>query len=249
MGFLIQLVATYAPWIYAACGLVALYQIYRIWLVRAERRQAVFSLEREKALRDLYRIFYVALLLLIAMGVTYFVSNTLSDAVEPLVVEAQEPEPAIPFVPTPTNTPLPATPTPLPTATAQPTVEPTPEEELAAPTPVPEVRPAAAAPVCPDNRSLLIRPGNNEAVSGSFSIIGTATHEQFQYYKIEYAPGGGTEGTFGYLTGGNNPVINGVLGNVNSGELGNGQWTLRLIVVDQTGNFPPPCRVTITVDN
>lgn len=250
MGFLIQLVATYAPWIYAACGLVALYQIYRIWLVRAERRQAVFSLEREKALRDLYRIFYVAMLLLIAMGATYFVGNTLSEAVEPLVVEAQEPDPGIPLVPTPTNTPLPATPTPAATATAPPTVEPTPEEEeVVAATPEPAARPAAAAPVCPDNRSLLIRPGNGEVVSGGFSIIGTATHEQFQYYKIEYAPGGGAEGTFGYLTGGNSPVINGVLGNVNSSELGNGQWTLRLIVVDQTGNFPPPCRVTIAVEN
>jgi hypothetical protein len=31
--------------------------------------------------------------------------------------------------------------------------------------------------------------------------------------------------------------------------LGNGTWTLRLIVVDQTGNFPLPCQVTITVQN
>ena len=38
MSLIIQVLATYAPWIYAACGLVALYQIYRILLVRAERR-------------------------------------------------------------------------------------------------------------------------------------------------------------------------------------------------------------------
>ena len=248
MGLLIQTLATYAPWIYAACGLVALYQIYRIWLVRAERRQAVFTLEREKALRDIYRIFYVAMILLLVMGATYFFSTTLSSAVQPLVVEAQEPTPAIPFVPTPTNTPLPVTPTPTATVTAQPTSAPTPAaEEVELPTPVP--RPAVQAPACPDNRSLLLRPGNNETVSGVISVVGTANHAAFQYYKVEYASGANADGGFGYLTGGNSPVINGVLGNVDTNALGNGQWTLRLIVVDQTGNFPPPCKVTITVQN
>ena len=85
MGIVIQTLATYAPWIYAICGLAALYQLYRIWAVRAERKQAVFSLEREKAVQDTYSIFAVALALVVTMGLTSFVSNTLAQAVEPLV--------------------------------------------------------------------------------------------------------------------------------------------------------------------
>ena len=248
MSLIIQVLATYAPWIYAACGLVALYQIYRILLVRSERRQAVFSLEREKAIRDLYRIFSVALILLLIMGATYFFSTTLSSAVEPLVVEALAPTPNLPFVPTPTNTPLPATATPEPTPTREATPVPTPAEVVQEVEPTP-VRAVAQAPACPDNRALLIRPGNNETVSGVIAVVGSATHDAFQYYKVEYAPGANADSNFGYLVGGNAPVVNGVLGNVDTNTLGNGAWTLRLIVVDQTGNFPPPCKVTINVQN
>ena len=55
MAVLIELLATYAPYIYAACGLVALYQLYRLSQVRADRRQAVFSLERNRAMRSTLR--------------------------------------------------------------------------------------------------------------------------------------------------------------------------------------------------
>ncbi|MEZ4720132.1 MAG: hypothetical protein R2851_29220, partial [Caldilineaceae bacterium] len=81
------------------------------------------------------------------------------------------------------------------------------------------------------------------------AVVGSATHDAFQYYKVEYAPGANADSNFGYLVGGNAPVVNGVLGNVDTNTLGNGAWTLRLIVVDQTGNFPPPCKVTINVQN
>jgi hypothetical protein len=260
MGFLIQYVATYAPWIYAICGLVALYQIYKIWLVRAERRQAVFSLEREKATRDTYNIFAVAMILLISMGITYFVSTVLADAVEPLVSEALAPSPEIPFLPTPTNTPLPVTPTNtlVPTETSPPTEEtPEPEEvvevvptpEPVESTPTPTAAPAVQAPSCPDPRSVLLRPGDNETVRGVINAIGTATHENFQYYKIEYAAGANASGGFSYLTGGQSPVSNNFLGSVDTTSLSNGTWTLRLVVVDMTGNFPPPCQVTINVQN
>lgn len=256
MGIIIQYVATYAPWIYATCGLVALYHIYKIWLVRSERRQAVFSLEREKAIRDTYSIFAVAMLLLLVMGLTYFVSTTLATAVEPLVSEARAPTPPLPFVPTPTNTPLPTTPTATitPEVDAALVVTETPVEEAATPEvtaepPTPVPAPAVVAPACADERSTFIRPGNNETVRGMLNVIGTATHEQFQYYKVEFAPGADASDGFVYIAGGNGPVINNVLASFDTNALGNGAWTLRLVVVDQTGNFPPPCRVTINVDN
>jgi hypothetical protein len=260
MGILIDYVALYARWIYAVCGLVALYQIYRLWNVRIERRQAVFSLEREKAARELQNIFSVAMLILLSMGVTYFTSNTLAQAVRPLVEEARAPNPTPGFIPTPTNTPLPATETPTITPTrllteTAPTAATTLTETVPAglptetPTPAPPVveAPPVAAPACADPRALITSPGNGQAVSGSLTIAGTASHDQFQYYKIEYAPAG-TEG-FNYLGGGNSPIANGALLTFDTGALGNGGWTLRLIVVDQTGNFPPPCQVTIQVQN
>ncbi len=263
MGFIIEAVATYSAYIYALCGLVALYHIYKVWLVRSERRQAVFSLEREKAMRELFGIFYIAMLLVGLMGVTYFVSTTLAQAVEPIVAEARSPQPSLPFMPTPTNTPLPVTLTPVsnavvnlptPTAPATGTVtsevnveltsEPNPTPETPTPEPPP---PVVAAATCGNGNAAISSPANGQSVSGVVSVIGTASHEAFQYYKVEFAPGANATGGFVYLGGGNSPVQGGVLANVDTAALGPGQWTLRLVVVDQTGNFPDPCAVTISV--
>ena len=263
MSILIQYIANYAPWIYFVCGVIALYQLYRTWLVRAERRQAVFSLEREKAVRDLGSIFSTAMSLLLVMGVTYFTSTTLVRALEPLVQEAYSPSPngetGQNFPPTPTFTPSALVPTPV--TPAAPAIEPLPQPTTTveaqnttvvavAPTPIPATAtpaPIVQAPACPDQRANILRPGMNETVSGSVSMVGTAMHENFQYYKVEYAPAGSS--SFSYLAGDKNPVVNGFLATINTNTLGNGAWTLQLTVVDQTGNWPTPCQVTILVSN
>jgi hypothetical protein len=92
-------------------------------------------------------------------------------------------------------------------------------------------------------------PGVNQVVQGNFAVRGTASHENFQYYKIEVGPGtnpGEQQWTVvGQLH--NSPVNGGVLATFNTGAYPPGTYTLRLVVVDQTGNFPEPCRVTISV--
>jgi hypothetical protein len=259
MRIIIEYITTYAPYIYAVCGLFALVQIYRLWQVRAERRQAVFTLEREKAVHELYNIFSIAMLLLVAMGVTYFFSRTLAHAVNPGTEEASVVAPGPTVATSITNTTtmsdttnfLVGTNTPEP-ATIAPTITPIPIPK----TPTPNAKPATATPVpapivqqaaCADERAVILRPGDNERVSGTITIIGTATHQKFNFFKVEYAPAGSQ--SFSYLGGGNSPVINGGLYSFNTTALPNGAWTLRLVVVDQTGNFPPPCQVTIQVQN
>jgi hypothetical protein len=267
MGFLIQFVADTAPFIYAVCGFLALLQLYRTWQTRAERRQAIFSLEREKSLNDLYNIFVSAMALLLVMGMTYFVSTTLAKAVEPLVEEARNPQPAaVAMMPTPTNTPLPTTPTPIVSPTSavdDPETTPTPSapqqtvtaQELASaqaalpPTATPEPPPPVAPALCPDGRSVIISPGNGAVVSGSVAIVGTAQHDQFGYYKLEYAPGSAAGEGYNYFDGGQSQVVGGLLGNLNSPGLSNGIYTIQLVVVDSSGNYPQPCRVTLTVQN
>jgi hypothetical protein len=149
--------------------------------------------------------------------------------------------------PTPTET---VTPTPLPApAEAEATVDasgatPTPAPATPAPAPV-----AAAPAACPDPRTAILAPGNGATVSGVFSLIGTASHEQFNFYKIEFAPGANAGGGFTYLADGRGQVFNGALANVDSRSLANGPWTFQLTVVDMTGNYPEPCRVTVNVQN
>jgi transcriptional regulator with XRE-family HTH domain len=152
-----------------------------------------------------------------------------------------------PVVEVPTATPE------IPTATpAPPTLEPptaTPEVPTETPTPEPTAAPVVAAASCADPRSVISGPGVNQVVAGVTPISGVATHESFQFYKLEYAPGANAGGGFTYFSGGQVQVSGGVLGNLDTTVLPNGEYTIRLTVVDQVGNFPPPCDVSVVVQN
>ncbi|MBX3054370.1 MAG: helix-turn-helix domain-containing protein [Caldilineaceae bacterium] len=159
------------------------------------------------------------------------------------------PEPPTPTPEPPTPTPT-ETPVPLPTPTETPVpLPPTPEPVVVVEEPTPVPAPAIQSPVCPDARSVISLPGVNQVVSGLVPIIGSATHEAFNYYKLEFAPGANAEGGFVYFDGTSSPVVGGVMGRFNSPGVPNGTYTIRLIVVDDTGNYPPPCKVTVTVQN
>lgn len=164
-----------------------------------------------------------------------------------------------------TATPLPTTvPTAIPTTapTAVPTVAPTattaPETEaeptevpLPTPTATTEPEPVVVAPACSDPRSLIVAPGVGQVVSGVVNILGTATHENFQYYKLEYAPGTDVDpnDTFAFLGDSRAQVTGAVLGSFDSTNYDNGPYTIKLTVVDNSGNFPPPCTVSIVIEN
>jgi transcriptional regulator with XRE-family HTH domain len=163
------------------------------------------------------------------------------------VAVAPTPEPPTPVPPT-AEPPTPEPPTPVPPTPEPPTPEPpTPEPPTPEP-PAPEV-PAVVAAACGDARSVIAAPGVNQVLSGVAGVTGNATHEAFQYYKLEYAPGANAGGGFVYFGGSNVQVSGGVLGNLDTRALPNGAYTLRLTVVDQSGNFPPPCDVSIVIQN
>lgn len=87
------------------------------------------------------------------------------------------------------------------------------------------------------------------AVSGRVGVQGTATHSQFQFYKVELG-GGEQPTTWGVLNDVHRaPVLGGVLEEFDTTSVPNGVHWLRLTVVDRTGNFPPPCEVRVIVQN
>ncbi|RLT33468.1 MAG: helix-turn-helix domain-containing protein [Chloroflexi bacterium] len=153
-------------------------------------------------------------------------------------------------IPPPTATPT-ETPVPLPTPTETPLPLPTPEPVVVVeePTATPEPAPLVQSPACPDARSVISQPGVNQVVSGVVPVIGSATHEQFNFYKLEFAPGANAADGYVYFDGTATQIQGGVLGNFNSSGLPNGVYTIHLIVVDSTANYPPPCSVTVIVQN
>lgn len=169
----------------------------------------------------------------------------------PVLVPTDTPTPTAPAAPVvqdaPADTPTPVPPTPTFTP-VPPTPTFTPEPALPTDTPTPEPLPVVA-PACPDPRAVITAPGVNQVVNGVIGVMGTAVHEQFQYYKLEYAEGANAAGGFIYFAGANGPVNGGLLGSLDTRALPNGAYTIQLTVVDQTGNFPPPCQVSVVIQN
>lgn len=54
---------------------------------------------------------------------------------------------------------------------------------------------------------------------------------------------------FAHFGSGQVQLVDGALGVFDTTLLPNGEYTIRLIVVDQAGNFVPPCDVTVRVQN
>lgn len=250
MAVLVKFISNYAVWIYAACAIAAVFLLRVAILARRERRQAAFNLEREAALNRTHSALRWAVLVLAIMGVTYFISHYLSVAVEPIIAEADPTPTPIFLLDTPTPTPGPTsppidtptiTPTPRPRATMRPTPTP-PPPTVTAPT---AAVVAVAPPACPDSRAVLIEPGVGQRINGAVQLVGTAQTEGFEYYKIEFKPAAGG-GDFGFYLRRETPVQNGPLGVWDASGLPPGDYILRLVTVDNTGNFGQ-CSVQVTV--
>lgn len=84
-------------------------------------------------------------------------------------------------------------------------------------------------------------------LSGIVQAWGTADHEHFGYYKLEYRKDGLDD--WHYITGAETPVSDGALGAWDTRTVTDGSYTFRLVIVDQTGNYPPPCEIPVRVNN
>ncbi len=237
MTIIVKLVAKYAIWLYAICAFGILIYLRAVFVAQRERAQAMFSLERETAASRGYRAAVMIVILLAMGGGIYFVSSVLAPQVE--AAPEATPTPTVLLLPTPT--PSPGTPTETPTATATrrpppPRATPTPEF-----TPTPEVIP----PNCPNPQARLTYPGVNAVLNGAVQIFGSANIPNFDYYKFEFRQTGSTE--WAWLQSYYTPVADGLLGVWDTTTLPAGTYGFRLVVVDKTGNHPPPCEITVTI--
>jgi hypothetical protein len=247
MERVLGILTDYQWWIYGVLGIILLFFLRRALLARREGARSLFKLEQEQARARYGRSVTISAVILLLMATVFIASNPLlpapSPTPEPSPTETSGPLAA----PTLTPTPLPATITPTATATQPRPTRPTKPTETpgADATETPVVRP----PACPNPNARITSPGLNQAVQGNVPIRGTANIANFQYYKVEVGPGSNPKDhqwtVVGHLH--ESPVSGGVLETFNSGAYPSGTYTIRLVVVDQTGNYPEPCRVTITV--
>lgn len=249
MEQVLRIIAEYQWWIYGVLGLILLFYLRRAIVARRESARSIFKLEQEQAHSRYTRSVIALIVILLIMAIVFVMSNPLLLAMPQ--EETPEPTPtetAGPLAkPTLTPTQLPATITPTATATrVRPTrpTQPTATSDVVV-TETPVVRPAA----CPNPNARITSPGVNQVVTGNFPVRGAANIADFQYYKVEVGPGTNPKDHEWTVVGNlhHSAVPNGVLERFNSDAYPPGTYTLRLVVVDQTGNYPDPCRVTIRI--
>ena len=139
-----------------------------------------------------------------------------------------------PWTPEPTST---RRPTPRSLVTVAPTATPTTPAELATPQP----------PPCADANICIVSPSQGARVEGRVDVIGTANAPNFQFYKVELGLGERPANWSSISDIHRTPVLNGLLDVWDTTSLPAGSYSLRLVVVDNTGNFRPPYVVLVTV--
>jgi hypothetical protein len=100
---------------------------------------------------------------------------------------------------------------------------------------------------CVPNKIMITSPKSGLEVNGTVKIIGTADVPNFAFYKYEVT----SMGTQNWATiaAKQNPVKEGDLGEWNTVPFTNGDYFLRLVIVDNVGTSLEPCVIAVRVLN
>lgn len=210
--------------IYIILGIVAAYFLRRFLLAWSDLREAAFGLERETAQARLNWAASILVFLLI-LGVVEF---ALVSYVVPTVPGAAP-------IFTPTIDLL-----------ATPTVTLDPNSTPGFPTPTLAITAPPGENGCIPEQINITIPENNTTIRNVINIIGTANIQNFGFYKYETAPI--NDPTWLTIQAGNTIVSNDVLGPWDTTRLPPGDYYLRLVVTDNTGQSLPPCVIQVRVE-
>jgi hypothetical protein len=240
MTVLVKLIADYAAWLYMFLGMVAFLFVRAYLVARRERDNAIFTLEREAATGRMVQATLGFFVTLIVIGGVLYTSRILVGEVP---LPQVTPTPTVLIVLPPTPTPPPLLPTPTPTATPRPRATAPPPNTL---TP-PPTTPTPVLASCPNPGVRISQPGTGVAVSGVIQLVGSANIPNFGYYKFEFRGNGFGDWTF--IQRFDQAINGGILGAWDTHSVPTGEYEFRLVVVDATGNYPPPCVLRLTVQN
>jgi len=250
MKVFLKAIVDYSSWVYVLGTFGILLCLRAAFLARRERGRAIYTLEKEAATSKELQVLTIGIAIGAAMGVVLFLSAAVAPQVTFVEADMQDETPAALVLPTvtPTRPQLTATFTPTPTR-IRPTPLPfvTPTFAVQATVPVPTSTPLP--PLCPNPLARFTTPYQGTVISGSTQIMGTANLDNLDYYKVELSADDNS-GQWSLITDlHHSPVTNGLLDVWNTAAFPNGSYRLRLIVVDNTGNYPEPCEIGVVVSN
>ena len=247
MNLIVRLIDKYALWIYVLCGLGMLFYLRAAAAAKREGAQAIFSLEREGAAKQVYRASGMMLVLLLIVVGVYALSNYVelpATSTSPIVVSTPTPELA-----TPTRLSAPVTVgdetvTPEPTATRIPrrtiVILPTIVQETSTPQVIP--------PNCPHPNVRVSQPGQNQVINQGIQVRGTAEKDMFDRYEFKFQSRDLPNDEWHWVQSFETAVENGDLGYWPTSHLPPGNYRFMLIVIDKRGNSQE-CVVPVAIQH
>jgi len=223
MAAIYKFLSAYEPLIYIVLAIGGLFSFRWLWQAWNEWRNAVYSLEKEFALRRMGQsVFLVTLVVILFCGELFTVSFIVPSL------------PASYFIPTPTLDLL-ATPTGTISSDLATQIALTPR-------PVPTLGSASG---CVSDKVIITSPKPGSEINGLIDIKGTVNILNFGFYKYEVAPI--NTDTWATITAGRSLVQNGLLGGWDTTALTPGDYQLRLVVYDNKGQSLPPCIIPVRI--
>jgi hypothetical protein len=229
-------------WIYLLLASVGVLLLWLWWSAQRRLRRARFGIERAMLInvraRAVIVIFMTVTLMAAVLLLNVFVAPNLTDlfgasptsSAGDLAADAPAPTPTTELV-------LPGFETPTPEFAAGPT---------ATLTPVP-----VGGADCLNPQATITSPIPGAILAGEIEVSGTADVDNFAFYVVEISTLG--DNWLTVLTsqpdaeGKILPVVNGLLGKWNTALQAPGDYALRLVVKNSSGDFSPPCTIPITV--
>jgi len=220
MEELLPFLQKYEIWIYVFLGAVALFPLLRLISAWRLWQGSVFGLEREIAQRRFSAQLTVLLLLVMFIFMEFVIVSFVAPGYPQM---ASFPTATLDLLATPTVT--------LPVA-AEATI--------------------AAAPTgqvlkenCTPGQIEWIFPESGAEVGASVQLKGTVNVTNLGFYKYEYSKQG--EDLWTTIAGGAQPPVNSEIGFWNTSQLDNGDYLLRLVVIDNQNNLFPACVIPVRV--
>lgn len=223
MAAIYQFLGTYEVLIYIVLAIGALFALRWLWQSWNEWRQALYSLEKEFALRRMGQAIASVTLVVVLFCGEFITASFIIPSL-----------PASFFLPTPTLD-LFATPTGTISAELATQIALTPRS----------VATLGSANGCVPDKLMIDSPKAGAEVKGKLDIQGTVNIPNLGFYKYEVAPL--NSNVWATISAGRGVKINESLGGWDTTTLTPGDYQLRLWATDNQGNSLPPCVIPLRV--
>jgi len=217
---LFRFLVKYENWVYAALVLGGVFAVRSTWLAWSEWRRSVYGLEKELALQRV-RTSGAVVILLLMIGLSLF---CMVSFVVPFLPGAMfRPTPTVDLLTTPLATLNPGSGTAGAVTSA----------------------PPAGSSGCVPGKLIITFPAPDAEISDNITVKGTVDMPNFGYFKYEFAQQGDEQWTT--IGAGNTLKHDENLGSWDPTALPQGDYRLRLVVIDNLGNTLTPCIVPVHV--